>query len=278
MSYDGDTRTVLMFSGVRGDGSPPLADTWNWDGCKWSQEHPASSPAGRSFGAMTYDPGHQVVVLFGGGAANSDPGRNDTWLWNGRDWSQQHPATSPPIMADATLEYDRANRLVTLIGQSLRPADATVTWTWNGQTWSQRHPAHPPPARSGPGVAYGAKSGILYFGGKPGEAGALNDSWAWDGTDWTALHPPTSPLGGYARMAHEDSRNDVILLEADGTWSWDGKTWTRRPGASPPFEYFRSIAADQAHAKVVVFGGKSMQTNVGTDEVWIWDGTTWSQA
>ena len=122
-------------------------------------------------------------------------------------------------MADATLEYDRANRLVTLIGQSLRPADATVTWTWNGQTWSQRHPAHPPPARSGPGVAYGAKSGILYFGGKPGEAGALNDSWAWDGTDWTALHPPTSPLGGYARMAHEDSRNDVILLEADGTWS-----------------------------------------------------------
>src|SRR5947199_2330878 len=52
----------------------------------------------------------------------------------------------------------------------------------------------------------------------------------------------------------------------------------QRPGASPPFEYFRSIAADQAHAKVVVFGGKSMQTNVGTDEVWIWDGTTWSQA
>ena len=181
-------------------------------------------------------------------------------------------------MADATLEYDRANRLVTLIGQSSRPADATVVWTWNGQTWIQPHPAHPPPGRSGPGVAYGAKSGILYFGGQPGEAGALNDSWAWDGTDWTALHPPTSPLGGYARMAHEDSRNDVILLEADGTWSWDGKTWTRRPGASPPFEYFRSIAADQAHAKVVVFGGKSMQTNVGTDEVWIWDGTTWSQA
>jgi len=275
MAYDASRGNIVLFSGVRGDGSPPLADTWTFDGCRWTSLTPATSPPGRSFGAMTYDSQHGLIVLFGGGSANSDPGRNDTWTWDGRTWSQ-HRVTSPPVMAHASLEYDRASAVVVLIGQALA-ADATVVWTWDGDAWQQRHPANPPPGRSGAAVAYGARGGILFFGGQPGEAGALNDSWVWDGAGWTELHPASSPAGGYARMARDDARTDVVLVEADGTWTWNGSNWTATAGpGSPPFEYFRSIAYEAATHQVLLFGGKSSQTNLATDEIWTWDGTNWS--
>src|ERR1700716_2429130 len=77
MAYDATTKKTVLFSGIRGDGSPPLADTWTWDGCRWAQAKPATSPPGRSFGALTFDASTGKLVLFGGGAANSDPARND---------------------------------------------------------------------------------------------------------------------------------------------------------------------------------------------------------
>ena len=82
MTYDATTKTVVLFGGISGDGTP-LNDTWAWDGCHWSQLKPAVSPPGRSFGALAFDASSGKVILFGGGAANADPTRNDTWSWNG---------------------------------------------------------------------------------------------------------------------------------------------------------------------------------------------------
>lgn len=36
------------------------------------------------------------LILFGGGAQNAVY-FNDTWTWNGSNWVQLHPATSPPF-------------------------------------------------------------------------------------------------------------------------------------------------------------------------------------
>jgi hypothetical protein len=35
----------------------------------------------------------RAVVLFSGNSAHGQP--DDTWTWNGKTWSQQHPVTSP---------------------------------------------------------------------------------------------------------------------------------------------------------------------------------------
>ena len=42
---------------------------------------------------MAYDAAHNVTVLFGGQGNQSEMA--DTWTWNGTNWTQQHPATSP---------------------------------------------------------------------------------------------------------------------------------------------------------------------------------------
>ena len=77
-------------------------------------------------------------------------------------------------------------------------------------------------------------------------------------------------------MVHEDGRHDVLMIEHDGTWTWDGSNW-RHLTLSPSFEWFRSIAYDAAQGRVVLFGGKSPETNLGTSEFWAWDGANWSR-
>lgn len=275
MTYDAATQTIVLFSGIRGDGSPPLTDTWTWDGCRWTQQHPATSPPGRSFGKLVFDPRSGKALLFGGGSANSDPARNDTWTWDGITWRQEHPSTSPPLMAEAWMDYDRGNRAIVLWGPTLQ-GDQPVTWTWDGTTWMPRHPGAQPPLRFRAALAFGARSGVLLFGGQPEVTGGLNDTWVWDGDNWRQLHPATSPGGGPTLMVHEDARRDVLMVEHDGTWTWDGSNWTRLT-PSPPFEWYRSIAYDAAYGWTVLFGGKSSQTNVGTSEFWTWDGATWSE-
>src|SRR5439155_21996111 len=69
MTYDAATKTVVLFGGTRGDGGSPLDDTWTWDGCRWTQAKPATSPPGRSFGNLASDPSSGKVILFGGGHA-----------------------------------------------------------------------------------------------------------------------------------------------------------------------------------------------------------------
>jgi hypothetical protein len=276
MGYDAATKTVVLFGGIRGDGSPPLGDTWTWDGCRWSQASPSTSPPGRSFGALAFDEASRKLILFGGGSANSDPARDDTWSWDGSTWKQEHPAASPPKLDQALMAADPGNHNVALFGFGLQD-NQPGTWTWDGSNWT-KHQSSAPPARANAGMAFGAKSGVLLFGGQPGEVGALNDTWVWDGRAWSQLRPSTTPQGGAVFMAHEDARHDVLLLEHDGTWTWTGSNWSQQhPASTPPFQLFRSIAYDAARDRVVLFGGKSPVNNQPTDDTWTWDGATWSR-
>lgn len=43
--------------------------------------YPASSPPARYDAAMTYDPDHRRVIVFGGSAGSAL--LNDTWTWDG---------------------------------------------------------------------------------------------------------------------------------------------------------------------------------------------------
>ncbi|TMD24791.1 MAG: hypothetical protein E6I99_01345 [Chloroflexi bacterium] len=280
MTYDAGRKTVVLFGGTRGDGGSPLDDTWTWDGCHWTQAKPAASPPGRSFGNLAFDASSGKVILFGGGHANSDPARNDTWSWDGSTWTQEHPRTTPPRLADdGLIAADPTNHQVVLFGTDLQGNQVPSTWTWDGSNWTQHRAPTTPPKRGNAAMAFGAKSGMLLFGGQAGEADTLNDTWVWDGSTWSQLRPSTKPAGGPAIMAHEDSRSDVLMVEQDGTWTWTGSNWTRQhPSAMPPFQLFCSLAYDAVRDRVVLFGGKNLQTNQATSDTWLWDGTTWSRA
>ncbi|MCA1835382.1 MAG: SBBP repeat-containing protein, partial [Actinobacteria bacterium] len=60
--------TINGMGPVGVDTSPPLGDTWTWDGNMWRQESPTVSPAPRTDAVLALDPRSGKLVLFGGSA------------------------------------------------------------------------------------------------------------------------------------------------------------------------------------------------------------------
>jgi hypothetical protein len=77
---------------------------------------------------MAYDAATGTAVLFGGVPPGG--GRyGGTWTWDGAAWTQQNPATSPPVRSDASMAYDAATGTVVLFGGR----DGMLyhdTWAW----------------------------------------------------------------------------------------------------------------------------------------------------
>jgi hypothetical protein len=76
-----EARSEVVLLGKNGD-------TWTWDGTRWTPQNPVHSPPHRVGEAIAYDSKHQVVVVFGGSSTESSNWLNDTWTWNGSDWTQ----------------------------------------------------------------------------------------------------------------------------------------------------------------------------------------------
>src|SRR5205823_4482761 len=86
MTYDGATGLLMLFGGVRSNGSES-AELWGWDGATWTLASAGGtgSPTSQSFRALAYDPDHSAVVLLGadyGGSCGAQYGYcGETWTW-----------------------------------------------------------------------------------------------------------------------------------------------------------------------------------------------------
>lgn len=116
MVYDAARKELVVFGGSQPGGSD-WDDTWIWDGTTWTQKFLTTSPPGRQFHAMAYDAARGQVVLFGGGSIiDLFAPKNDTWIWDGTNWIQVFPATSPPGRISHAMTYDTARAQVLLFG------------------------------------------------------------------------------------------------------------------------------------------------------------------
>jgi hypothetical protein len=75
----------------------------------------SSRPPPRKDALLTFDAVHQQVVMFGGDGKYFDP-RNDTWVWDGSTWEEQHPVTSPSWRAGGGMAFDAARGNIVLFG------------------------------------------------------------------------------------------------------------------------------------------------------------------
>jgi len=126
MAYDVARQRVLLFGGTGLNGL--VSDTWEWDGSKWTQRSPITSPSVVSRHAMAYDLARKRVVLFGGLDLNARSVA-DTWHYS-------HPAATqpfgtacsgsrtPPILTSDTLYLGHPSFGFELIGA--RPASPCV--------------------------------------------------------------------------------------------------------------------------------------------------------
>jgi N-acetylneuraminic acid mutarotase len=144
---------LVLFGGTSSEPQKParyLGDTWEWDGERWTQRSPRSSPPARNNGHMA--PLGNRLVLFGGfGQPERDAigeALSDTWEWDGENWSPKSPALSPSARSDAAFATFRG-KLLLHGGTDYRSESFDDTWTWDGQRWSRLVPSRVPPTRRG---------------------------------------------------------------------------------------------------------------------------------
>jgi len=137
MAYDPSSQTVLLFGGgdnsgnvpvnatCAGPGFPALDSTWSFNGTTWTKLSPSTSPPSRFSAAMAYDPNTSQVVLFGGcdginGSTGQCNALTDTWTWDGSNWTQATPQSSPPTdpggQGTNGMVWDAGSDLMVMLG------------------------------------------------------------------------------------------------------------------------------------------------------------------
>ncbi len=238
---------------------------------------------------MAYDAARGQVVLFGGINPNSGV-LNDTWVWDGSNWTQKSTQTSPPAREGHAMAYDIVRGQVVLFGGlDAKLNTLNDTWLWDGINWTQSTAAGPG-ARGNSAMAYDATRGqMVLFGGEGPNSKTIADTWIWDGSNWTQKSPATSPASrlGHA-MVWDAARGQVVLFggahtNSDAladTWVWDGVNWTQKsPQTSPPPRVAHAMAYDGAHNQTVLYGGMFSSVNyVPLNDTWVWDGVNWNKS
>jgi hypothetical protein len=115
MAYDPVRQRVLLFGGYDAT-NRHLADTWEWDGNHWTQQAPAPSPSARSGHAMVHQDARQRLMLFGGQVWPNGSLLADTWEWDGSQWEQRMPPTTPPAQRSHAMTFDSARQRVVSFG------------------------------------------------------------------------------------------------------------------------------------------------------------------
>ncbi len=268
-------------------------------------------PPSRASAAMCYDSDRHVTVLFGGSTgplSGGYPGAGgflgDTWEFDGTNWTQRLPATSPVGRYQANMVYDSHRHRTVLFGGQRYDGTYGVrfspeTWEWDGTDWKQIVTAHLPPWREWL-YAYAAcydsaRKEMLLFG-------ILSDPlWAYDGTDWSVRNPGgTGP--GYtvsSLLAFDSNRGVAVLTGGTGgslshypvlaLWEWDGKAWQERAqSGQEPWLYVSGnvLTYDTFRQECVLFGqaggvvdGQETQFLYPKPDfdryVWRWNGQQW---
>ena len=238
LAYDGAHGKVLAFGGMwetplytndacyefSDASSGLLNDTWTWDGSTWIQASPATSPPGRYNAAMVYDAAIGKIVMFGGNTTfpptcavceDSVAELNDTWEWDGTNWTQVFPATSPFKVWNPghIMGYDPSTGTVVMYDGPL-PENSGKTWIFDGTNWTGITAANEP-AMSGAMAYDPALGGLVYVA--PGYG-----TWLWNGVakSWSLLSAQAGnvipgPSGGTSEVLMRDTARNEDLYYSD---------------------------------------------------------------
>jgi hypothetical protein len=272
-AYDPVNDQTILFGGaptINGGGT--TNETWAWNGTTWTKLLPVSSPDARWTHGMAYDANRKRIVLFGGLSGDQAASAlNDTWEWDGSDWSEITTTNAPaPRGIHGSIAYDSLHQNIVVRGGGTLPGETLYddTWTYDGTDWTEVAGAGPSP-RVAPALAFDEVSGeLVLFGG-----GTWNpyyaDTWTFDGSVWTELTPAPNPspsLRQSARMIYDSTRSVTLLFGGyDGTllndlWEWNGTAWSLVNVTPPPPRCCFAFAHDTKRGEAIVFGGPDNQT------------------
>lgn len=257
---------------------------------RWVEATVAEQPSARNLCGTALDTKRGRLVLFGGALATEELAE-DTWEFDGREWTAVDEGTGPTARTRCAMVYDAA-RAETLVFGGYDDTEALGgMWGWNGTEWRYVEEAEDGPSpRLGASMAYDSRrERVVLFGGSD-VAGLLGDTWEWDGVEWIAIDVE-GPRARYGHaMVYDPVRGVIVLFggaaartwedhpdfrpELAETWEYNGQTWTRFRGRTPPPRLLHGLVWDAGRKSVILYGG--IDGRVPLTDVWEYNGIRWA--
>jgi hypothetical protein len=197
MVWDAADQYDLMFggSGVSGNVSGNLSQSWSFVGGAWTSHASASGPQNQA--ALAYDSHDGYVLSFGGGYT-AGGNSNETWEYLAGAWknltSSVHGAPSP--RADPMASDDPVLGGILLFGGYIGPGYtwANDSWSYANGTWTLLSAASGPSPRYLGQMAFDAADNTTILFGGTDLTTDFSDTWAFGAggnasTGWTQAAP-----------------------------------------------------------------------------------------
>lgn len=247
---------------------------------------------------MVFDSKRGVILLHGGtrGPANNNESLNETWEWDGTNWTLV--STEGPAICNHGMAYD-SDRGVAVIFGGDNPYGSLAdpyTWEWdsNTRTWKRFDTAYVENREDAYMVYDREHKWVIRHGGVI-KGSISSETWAWNGKEWTLLTSDGPARAGH-RIVYDTRRKRTILFGGwsgvfgefpiESTWEFDGSSWKNIPTpVEPPVRLYFMFAFDSIRNVAVLFGGgtfgnasffRGFPTVVQSD-TWEWDGEKWTE-
>jgi len=227
---------------------------------------PTTSPPNCSYAVMAQRGTNEVVLLNTGNWRAYTNLQNQTWTWNGANWTLSASNVIVPRRIDYAMAYDGYN--VVMFGGRGETQSVGVqndTWVWNGTTWTKLAPTTSPFGRWKAEMALISGSLTTVMFGGMNMFSIQQETWLWNGNTqaWTLASPTSSPAARYDFMFGGGPTFCVLFGGKNtnscmnDTWKFDGTNWTQlTPSNSPSVRAEASFCYDTAHSQWVMFGGR----------------------
>ena len=138
----------------------------------WYKIEIKNGPPAVTGAAIAYNSAAERAIMFGG--MNSILVNNawqanwidETWEWDGENWTKLSPTTTPPAREKHVMTYDKVRNRIVLFGGSADDSLFNDTWEWDGANWHLMKPEHTPPARCCHAMAYdSSRKQVVLYGG-----------------------------------------------------------------------------------------------------------------
>jgi hypothetical protein len=138
MAFDSIRNRIVLFGG-HDNMAGRLGDTWELDGATWAQLSSSPVPYLDFFHSMAFDVQEGKTVLFGGdhlspfilGSPFTLGPINDTWEWDGSQWTREWPYAAPSPRAGQSMVYDSGRGRIVLFGGT----NETFSQVFYNDTW-----------------------------------------------------------------------------------------------------------------------------------------------
>lgn len=180
-------------------------------GPQWLAVDAPDAPEPREYAAGAYHDGAGAYVLFGGRDADG-VARNDTWQFDGAEWTLLDDGTDgPPARSHHAMAYFAQTDQIVLVGGTADASDQprgqfADLWTWDPASgWQEQSPAGtaPPALHSAPLVYDPGRQEAVLFGGCSASGAELQGTYVlrWlDGTsawEWEQIATTPTPAGRF---------------------------------------------------------------------------------